>query len=358
MQTIKSVLEQTYSEWEYLIIDGGSEDYTLNILKSLSEDARVKIFSEHDFGIYNAMNRGIARASGDYVVFLNAGDTFFDCEVLKKAVKYMQADTEAIYYGKALTIRKNGGENLIDFRSTSGNIKEELLKGNMPCHQAILATRSSLTNHYFREKYKLRADFEWLVYTVCCGSRCIGLPMIISKFDGSGVSSQVKSRLAMERETNDIIQEYAKDFKETDAELNIDKFVEWRMLSYKYQGMFMMTTNWLELRERGINISSYLLRKKWRRIAIYGMGNLGKCLLKELEGTGIDVVYCIDKKPQRDFAGKRIISISDNMEMVDAVVVTAVFSFLQIRDELKKKGNWSIISLEDIISELMSEQMV
>ena len=74
--TIESVRAQTYPDMEYLVVDGASSDGTINMMDEYSEDFRIRFFSEKDYGIYNAMNRGIARASGDYIVFINAGDRF------------------------------------------------------------------------------------------------------------------------------------------------------------------------------------------------------------------------------------------------------------------------------------------
>ena len=96
-ETIESVCNQTYPDIEYLIIDGASTDGTKEILAEYLRFPNIKIYSEKDFGIYNAMNRGIARASGDYIFFLNAGDTLYNKYVLEEMYQYIKEDTKSIY---------------------------------------------------------------------------------------------------------------------------------------------------------------------------------------------------------------------------------------------------------------------
>jgi glycosyltransferase involved in cell wall biosynthesis len=100
-KTVKSVLNQSYANMEYLIIDGKSSDHTLPLAENLvsGTDKKVLIYSEKDFGIYNAMNRGIMRASGDYVVFMNAGDSFYDEEVLTRAASFIRDNGDSANRG-------------------------------------------------------------------------------------------------------------------------------------------------------------------------------------------------------------------------------------------------------------------
>ena len=84
-KTCRSVSRQTFDDYEHLIIDGGSDDGTLDFLKSFSaSDSHVRFISEKDNGIYDAMNKAIAMAEGDYILFLNAGDRFHERDTLSK----------------------------------------------------------------------------------------------------------------------------------------------------------------------------------------------------------------------------------------------------------------------------------
>ena len=89
---MESVRNQTFTDFEHLIIDGSSKDNTLQIAESLSKANKTKIFSEQDSGLYDAMNKGIDKACGDYLIFLNSGDAFHSDDTLEKiadAIKKM-----------------------------------------------------------------------------------------------------------------------------------------------------------------------------------------------------------------------------------------------------------------------------
>ena len=97
--TIQSVLEQTDADMEYVIVDGGSTDGTLDRIRAVS-DSRIQLISERDQGIYDAMNKGVRLCSGEYVIFINAGDLFADREVLHTAGQAMGRGKPDSLYGE------------------------------------------------------------------------------------------------------------------------------------------------------------------------------------------------------------------------------------------------------------------
>jgi len=103
-ETIKSVINQTYSNKEYIIIDGASKDGTLNVVKKY-EGSIDYISSEPDKGIYDAMNKGIVHATGDFIIFMNAGDSFFSNNVLEEVVSQIEDDS-IIVYGNIMIVAK------------------------------------------------------------------------------------------------------------------------------------------------------------------------------------------------------------------------------------------------------------
>ena len=203
-ETVKSVLKQDYEKLEYIIIDGNSSDNTVNIAKKIisTSGRNVNIYSEPDFGIYNAMNRGIVRASGDYIMFMNAGDSFYNCAVLSNIAKQIKEHGNAIYYGQA-NLMKNGkctGKN--NNLSERSYLKyNTLMKGCMPIHQSIAAPLYILKKYIFNEEYKIRADYDWLLR--CCkdGVRLINLNFVVCNYDSSGVSARAKYKKIMKYET-------------------------------------------------------------------------------------------------------------------------------------------------------------
>lgn len=100
--TIESILAQTYEDWEHIIVDGASKDNSLEIISDYQDkyNGRLKLISEKDKGIYDAMNKGIALATGDYIGFLNSDDFFFDSHVLEKVANALtQQSTDCIFGG-------------------------------------------------------------------------------------------------------------------------------------------------------------------------------------------------------------------------------------------------------------------
>lgn len=109
-QTILSVLNQTYKDIEYLIIDGGSKDGTLGIIKKYSD--KVKWISEPDKGIYDAMNKGVKMASGEWINFMNAGDRFASNDVLEKIFAKDYPDEVKFLYSDNFYQTENGRKSL------------------------------------------------------------------------------------------------------------------------------------------------------------------------------------------------------------------------------------------------------
>lgn len=136
--TIRSVLFQTHSNIEYIIIDGGSKDNTVSIIEKYATlfGKRLKYVSEPDFGIYDAMNKGMGIATGYIVVFLNSDDYFKDIDVLDRiAATFEKKETDAVF-GNVFYVRNFGGRIV---RSYSGkHFRPWLLRyGIMPPHPSF-----------------------------------------------------------------------------------------------------------------------------------------------------------------------------------------------------------------------------
>lgn len=203
-ETVQSVLEQDYKNLEYLIIDGDSSDATVEIAKGLTKESgrKVTIYSESDFGIYNAMNRGIARASGDYIIFMNAGDSFWNSKVLTAVEKRIKRNGKAIYYGKAC-LMKNGRRNGFRDAAASGRtVFDMLMKGRMPAHQGIVAPTDTLRANYFNEQYKIRADYDWLIKSYKDGVKFVNLDMVVCNYDCGGFSAKAIQDHTFQAETS------------------------------------------------------------------------------------------------------------------------------------------------------------
>lgn len=353
-KTINSVIQQTYSNIEYLILDGKSTDDTQGILKAYLGHKNVSVFSEKDFGIYNAMNRGIARASGDYIYFINAGDTLYNNTVIEDVVKYMGSDSSAIYYGCVKIISPGRMDKIYEYKIKE-NILEWLLKKNMICHQGIFAPRSSLINHYFKEKFELRADYEWLLYSIQNNVLCKRLPLVIANYDALGQSSSIKNKKKLYDETKMIINELnlnKKNDETYEEKLKSDKTKEeiYEELAEKHFRMFLLMNKWLIVKQNGKSILEFFYNKKIFNIAIYGVSYIGERLLYELNNKKIHVQYLIDKEEKKELCTKiPMYTPYQKLPRVDAIIITAINDFDKIKATLKICNQVLVISFEDII---------
>ena len=153
-KTIQSVLNQSYHDFEYLIIDGGSKDGTLDIIQHYSNCINYWI-SEPDNGVYDAMNKGINIATGDYLIFMNADDIFADTEVLQKVANLIKSDVDVIY-GNWRTITEYGL-----FANKPAPISTLNKKFGLS-HQAIFVKVSLLKQVPFDLQYKYAGDYNMI----------------------------------------------------------------------------------------------------------------------------------------------------------------------------------------------------
>ena len=176
-RTIKSVIDQTYTNIQYIVIDGGSTDNTLNIIGKYENKIDVML-SEKDKGIYDAMNKGLAYATGDLIYFLNAGDYLCNNDVLRDIIEGLNANPNSdIIYGDYIYYDDNGGQRCSGYRA---DIPDLLRRGY--CHQTIFATKSTFMKcGKFNVDYKIYADFDWLLRALIpFGQKMsyIGIPIV------------------------------------------------------------------------------------------------------------------------------------------------------------------------------------
>lgn len=120
----------------------------------------------------------------------------------------------------------------------------------------------------------------------------------------------------------------------------------------KHLALFLMMNEWVRVKQEGKNLASYFEKNGFQRIAIYGMSYAGETLVNELKGTSVTVAYGIDKNASEMYSGMQIVSVEDDLEEVDAVVVTAITFFEEIEEKLSEKVDCPVISLEDILCEV------
>lgn len=154
-ETIKSVVNQTYSNIEYIIIDGYSKDNTVEIIKKYSEKVSYWV-SEPDKGIYDAMNKGIMKATGDWILFMNSGDTFTHNNIIKKIFTNPYPEYIYVLYGAYQTKNGNIISNLIPPRPIKNLMYEMAF-----CHQSCFVKTSIMKENLFNITYKIAADYNF-----------------------------------------------------------------------------------------------------------------------------------------------------------------------------------------------------
>ena len=158
-KTIESVLEQTYSELEYIIIDGASKDNTNELVKTFGTSVNSFI-SEPDSGIYEAMNKGIGISTGELIMFLNAGDYFISKDVLEFSVSKMNLEKADLFFGRFIWNEpKNKDIVLSDHEWVT--YTWDLKESNFP-HPSTFYKKHLFNNiGLFDTTYKLGADYDW-----------------------------------------------------------------------------------------------------------------------------------------------------------------------------------------------------
>lgn len=185
--TVNSVLNQTFRDFEYIIIDGGSTDQTLEILEDARKDTDIsfKMISEKDRGIYDAMNKGIKLASGKWYLFLNADDSLFNNTVFEKFHSF-QIDHDAdVIYGDCNRIK--GNESRIDVADED---IELIRKGKFFCHQATFTKREWFDNFQFNEKFPICSDYDFFLRLYLNGAKFLHFPEVVCNYSVEGLSNK------------------------------------------------------------------------------------------------------------------------------------------------------------------------
>ena len=178
--TIQSVAAQTYQPLEYIVIDGGSTDGSREVIENHRSDITYWV-SEADGGIYDAMNKGVAKATGDYCIFMNAGDTFVSADTVSNVIKAMDKGVDVVY-----------GDIVKDGKSKASLSPRNCHK-MFYCHQSAFTRTSCLREFPFDTSHRYSADFKQAKQLVLAGKRFQHLPILVAHFDTSGVSNTHRS---------------------------------------------------------------------------------------------------------------------------------------------------------------------
>ena len=239
-RTIESVVSQTYTDFEYIVIDGASTDESVGVIKEYADRITYWV-SEPDKGIYNAMNKGILKAKGEYLLFMNSGDWLVD-DVLLQLADYL-TEYDIIYGNWYKVFDKDNIEpeqfpDIVTFQFLAFNY-------SLP-HQAAFIKRNLFESlNYYDEGLKMVSDWKFFLdslFKYNCTYKHISI--YISYYDKNGFSSDENNNQIQKYERNKVIQEGYKNFIYINDELNENTYRLWRydkskiVLFFKKIGFF------------------------------------------------------------------------------------------------------------------------
>lgn len=230
-KTMESVFSQTFTNYEYFIIDGGSTDRSKEIIEKYVDKLSYWI-SEKDRGIYNAMNKGIMKANGEYLLFMNSGDYLYSNDTLKKI--FENSDNEDIIYGDAMVVRGQDEKNEINTYPNRLTFRYFLTR---TLHHTSSIIKTDLFKKFglYNEEFKVMSDWEFFIKVICLYQASYKyLNQIISCFNPDGISSQIESgplkleerQIVLNRYFGAFLPDYIKaeeDMKEAEARLRLYK---------------------------------------------------------------------------------------------------------------------------------------
>ena len=213
VQTIQSILEQSYQNYEVLVKDGGSKDDSLEQLAAYLEahpegKNHVRIVQESDKSIYEGMNQATKHAKGEYYYFLNCGDVFASEHALEQTAQGILAQKEQggqalIYYGNILDALRG------QVVQSNPRIDAFACYRNVPCHQACIYHYSLFEERGYELKYKVRGDYEHFLWSYFCKSaQPEYLDVVLAAYEGGGFSETEENRIRSKQEHGEITRKY------------------------------------------------------------------------------------------------------------------------------------------------------
>lgn len=198
-KTCAAIADQTWRDYEHIIIDGASKDGTPDWLAQV-QDNQIRYLSAPDKGLYDAMNKGLAMATGQFVWFVNAGDIPFDKDTLARLAAMANAETE-ILYGEVMMVDQAGRavgtrSELTPHRLPDDLHWRDLRYGMVVSHQGFLP-RSGLTPDYIADN--LCADIDWVIRCLKAAQHVVRSPDILAKFEMGGISRIHRQRSHRDR---------------------------------------------------------------------------------------------------------------------------------------------------------------
>jgi len=203
---IESVLNQTYKDIEYIIVDGGSTDTTMDIVKSYEPEfkGRMRWISEKDNGLYDAMNKGIKMANGDIVGIINSDDFYIENTVIEQVANtFIQNNDTQIVFGDVLFVNPENLDKPVRYYRSKNFTLNRFRFGFMPAHPTFFTYKANFEKiGYYKTNYTIAADFELLLRFMYLNQlKYKYIPLIFMKMRTGGISTKsYKSKIILNKE--------------------------------------------------------------------------------------------------------------------------------------------------------------
>lgn len=215
--TIQSVKNQSFTDYEWIVIDGGSTDGSKDLIESNSDLFSYWV-SEPDKGIYHAMNKGIAHAKGEWVLFLNSGDCLFNDNVLDEV--FSQEYLEDIVYGNR-AVEKDGGYEVNRYPEM---VSLSFFYHYSLCHQATFYRRTLFEEVLYDESYSISGDWAYFLDLLFKGKGFRHIDTIVALYDTTGISSRYSEKQLRE------IERVRSEKIPTHIKPDVERLEQWRFV--------------------------------------------------------------------------------------------------------------------------------
>ena len=240
-KTMRSVASQTFREFEYIIIDGASIDGSVEVIKKYeSQFAHLKWVSEPDTGIYNAMNKGIRMAAGEYIQILNSADALASDEVTEKMLAALkQADEPSIFYGNMVKCFPDG-RKIVDSCFAGQKITMLGMYTGTLNHDPAYIRRDLFDKYgYYDESLKIVSDWKWYLEAIVLGGEQPQyVDMDVTLFDMTGISENEENKERIKKERQTILHElipkaYLNDYEQYSSDIYMMRRIHRYPWAYK-----------------------------------------------------------------------------------------------------------------------------
>lgn len=335
-KTIQSVISQSCSDLEYIIIDGGSTDETTSIIKKYESYITYWV-SEKDNGIYDAMNKGIANATGEMIAFLNSDDWYED-DALEKAESYFEQYHPMILTGKINTLQKGVWK---EYRGEFDETEENIRIGMTYRHPATFV-RKELFDRFgvFDTRYKIAADYEWMLRIHDGGVKELRVDTVFTNFSSKGVSSVETGRTIKEA------RQIALDALDKYKGCSLEEKNKWKKrINDFYDDQQAVLDVKTLIRNENVKeypafkelISEYLSQKAY---IVWGTGVIGDEVYRLLSQTGIEVKAFLDSRADGNDEKFHEIPVksAQTLSFGDNVIVASFEYEAEIVNQLENMG--------------------